>query len=67
MAGHITDSQLIAKLNSGNLNPVQRETIVAVLKLVNNHHAAAGSAPAPLMPPRPTLTPSPTPQVILSL
>ena len=58
MSGQISDTQLLSQLNSGNLTPFQRETVAAVLKILSNHGSGG-----PLMPPRATLTPSPTPQV----
>lgn len=60
MSGQITDVQLRAQLNSGNLTHTQKEAISAVLKRISY------SSPNSLMPHRANLTPSPTPQVLMS-
>ncbi|XP_042204566.1 uncharacterized protein LOC121854170 isoform X3 [Homarus americanus] len=59
-SGHVTASQLVNQLKSGSITPSQRDAISTVLKFFKGQHSQ------PLIPHRTTLTPSPTPQTVVS-
>ncbi|XP_069943240.1 uncharacterized protein [Cherax quadricarinatus] len=59
-SGHVTAGQLLNQLKSGTVTPTQRDAISTVLKFLKGQHSQ------PLIPHRTTLTPSPTPQGVVS-